>query len=39
MKLKGLLGEVKPVIERLKEEGFYLSNDLVDRLLKDLGEL
>ena len=38
MKLKGLLGEVKPVIERLKEEGFYLSSDLVDRLLRDLGE-
>jgi len=38
MKLKGLIREVKPVIEKLKEKGFYLSNDLIGRLLRDLGE-
>ena len=38
MKLKGLVREVKPAIDRLKEKGFYISNDIVDRLLRDLGE-
>jgi len=38
MKLRGIIREVKPFIERLKEKGFYLSNDLVDRLLRDVGE-
>jgi len=38
MKLKGLIKEVKPAIERLKKKGFYLSKDLLDRLLNDVGE-
>ena len=38
MKLKGLIREVKPVVERLRKEGFYLSNVLVDRLLRNVGE-
>lgn len=38
MKLKGAIREVKPAIERLKKRGFYLSDDLVDRLLSDVGE-
>ena len=38
MKLRGIIREVKPFIERLKEKGFHLSNDLVDRLLRDVGE-
>jgi len=39
MKLKGLIREVKLYIERLKAKGFYVSEDLVRHLLKDLGEL
>ncbi len=38
MKLKGLIREVKPAIEKLKEQGFYINNNLVDSLLRDLGE-
>ncbi len=38
MKLKGTIREVKPFIERLKEEGFYISGDLINRLLNDIGE-
>ena len=38
LKLKGLIREARSVIERLREEGFYISNNLVDRLLRDLGE-
>ncbi|MCE4608222.1 MAG: DUF3368 domain-containing protein [Caldisphaeraceae archaeon] len=38
MKLKGLIEEIKPVIEKLRKKGFYLSNDLIDRLLRDMGE-
>jgi len=38
LKLKGLIREVKPAIERLKEKGFYINNNLVDSLLRDLGE-
>ncbi len=38
MKLKGRIGEVKPVIERLKRRGLYLSDDLACRLPSDVGE-
>ncbi|MEB3755903.1 MAG: DUF3368 domain-containing protein [Desulfurococcales archaeon] len=38
MKLKGLIEEIKSAIERLKKRGFYLSDDLVDRFLRDVGE-
>ncbi|MEB2793155.1 MAG: DUF3368 domain-containing protein [Caldisphaeraceae archaeon] len=38
MKLKGLIEEIKPVIEKLRKKGFYLINDLIDRLLRDMGE-
>jgi len=38
MKLKGLIEEIKPVIEKLRSKGFYLDNDLVDKLLIDVGE-
>ncbi len=38
MKLKGIVREVKPFIERLKEKGFYISDDLVNKLLSDIGE-
>jgi len=38
MKLKGLIEEIKPVIEKLRKKGFYLDNDLVDKLLIDVGE-
>ncbi len=38
MKLKGLIKEIKPIIEKLKKEGFHLSNDLISELLRDAGE-
>ena len=38
MKLKGIIREVKPFIERLREKGFYISDDLVNKLLSDMGE-
>ena len=38
LKLKDLIKEVKPAIKRLKEKGFYINNNLVDSLLRDLGE-
>ncbi len=38
MKLKGIIREVKPFIERLREKGFYISDDLVNKLLSDIGE-
>jgi len=38
MKLKGLIEEIKPVIEKLRKKGFYLDNDLVGKLLIDVGE-
>jgi len=38
MKLKGIIREVKPFIERLKEKGFYISDDLINKLLSDVGE-
>lgn len=38
MKLKGLIEEIKPVIEKLRKKGFYLNNDLIDKLLKDMEE-
>ncbi len=38
MKLKGVIREVKPFIERLREKGFYISDDLVNKLLSDVGE-
>lgn len=38
MKLKGFLKEVKPAIEKLRKKGFYLSEDLVNKLLSDIGE-
>ncbi len=38
MKLKGIVREVKPFIERLREKGFYISDDLVNKLLSDIGE-
>ncbi len=37
-KLKGLIKEIKPVIEKLRKKGFYLSNNLIDKLLRDTGE-
>jgi len=39
MKLRGIIREVTPFIERLKEKGFYLSKDLIDKLLSDVGEV
>ncbi len=38
MKLKGIIREVKPFIKGLKEKGFYISDDLVNKLLSDVGE-
>ncbi len=38
MKLKGLVREVKPFIEKLIEKGFYIDEDLVKKLLSDVGE-
>ncbi|MCE4606779.1 MAG: DUF3368 domain-containing protein [Desulfurococcales archaeon] len=38
MKLKGIIKEVKPAIEKLEEEGFYLSKDLIDTLVSDVKE-
>ncbi len=38
MKLKGIIREVKPFIERLREKGFYISVDLINKLLSDIGE-
>ena len=38
MKLKGIIRKVKPFIERLREKGFYISDDLINKLLSDVGE-
>ena len=38
MKLKGIIREVKPFIERLREKGFYISDDLINKLLSDVRE-
>ena len=38
MKLKGVIREVKPFIERLREKGFYISDDLINKLLSDIGK-
>ncbi len=39
MKLKDIIREVKPFIERLREKGFYISDDLINKLLSDIGEV
>ena len=38
MKLRDIIREVKPFIEKLRESGFYISGDLIDKLLSDVGE-
>jgi len=38
MKLKGIIRKVKPFIKRLREKGFYINDDLVNKLLSDIGE-
>ena len=38
MRLKGIIREVKPFIKRLREKEFYISDDLVNKLLSDIGE-
>lgn len=36
---KGLIQEIKPIIEKLKKIGAYISSSLYNRILKDAGEL
>ena len=36
---KGLIQEIKPIIDELKKIGAYISSSLYDRILKDAGEL
>jgi len=38
MKPKGLIKKIKPYLELLKIKGFYISEDLVERLLRELEE-
>lgn len=38
MKLKGIIREVKPFIEKLREKGFYISDDLINKLLSNIEE-
>jgi len=38
MKLRGVIREVKPFVEKLRESGFYISSNLIDKLLSDVGE-
>ncbi|RLG75603.1 MAG: DUF3368 domain-containing protein [Thermoprotei archaeon] len=38
MKLKGMIKRVRPFIEKLREKGFCISDDLVNKLLSDVGE-
>ena len=37
-KKEGYIAEIKPMIERLKEVGFYLSDELIAEILKIAGE-
>lgn len=38
MKLRGLIREIRPAIEKLMKEGFYISEDLVNEVLSEVGE-
>jgi len=38
MKLKGIISEVKPFIKILINKGFYVDRELIEQLLKDVGE-
>jgi len=37
-KVCGLIGQAEPVIRRLRETGLYVSDDLVQKLLREVGE-
>lgn len=37
-KVSGLIGRAEPVIRRLRETGLYASDDLVQKLLREVGE-
>ena len=37
-KSEGLIKRAGPIIERLREAGLYISEDLVQRLLREVGE-
>jgi predicted nucleic acid-binding protein len=37
-KVCGLIGKAEPVIRRLRETGLYVSDDLVQKLLREVGE-
>lgn len=39
MKLAGLIDEIKPPVERLKKKRFYISDELIHKLLSDVGEV
>lgn len=36
---KGLIQEIKPLMEKLRKNGAYVSNSLYNRILEDAGEL
>lgn len=38
-KAKGYIPEIKPVIERLKEAGFFLRQELIEHILAQAGEI
>jgi len=37
-KVAGLIGRAEPVIQRLRETGLYASDEIVQRLLREVGE-
>jgi len=37
-KVAGLIGRAEPVIQRLRETGLYVSDEIVQRLLREVGE-
>jgi predicted nucleic acid-binding protein len=37
-KIKGLLATIKPDLEKLRENGFYLSDELFEKILRKAGE-
>ncbi len=38
-KYRGIVLEVKPLVERLTEKGFWISEGIIDKFLRELGEL
>jgi len=38
-KKKGIIKELKPVLEKLRKKGFYLDEELINKVLKETGEI